>query len=128
MSYISDELPEFSIDEENGIIRIDGMSLMDVAKEFYVPLIEEVKNYIDTSPVKVDIFINLQYFNTPSSKYILEMLKMFVPLHDEGCKILVHWYFEEDDEDMHEAGVDFNALVSIPFELIPTTFVRKDKL
>ena len=30
----------------------------------------------------------------------------------------VNWYYEEDDEDMLEAGEDYEAIVSIPFDKI----------
>ena len=30
----------------------------------------------------------------------------------------VHWYYEEDDEDMQDVGAEFAEMVKVPFELI----------
>ena len=30
----------------------------------------------------------------------------------------VKWYYEEDDEDMLEAGEDYEAIIDLPFEMI----------
>ena len=30
----------------------------------------------------------------------------------------VNWFFEEDDEDMNEAGQDFDAIISMPFNMV----------
>jgi hypothetical protein len=54
----------------------------------------------------------LEYFNTASSKLILDVLSALEDIKD--MKIL--WYFHEDDEDMEEAGQEFSELVEIPFE------------
>ena len=32
--------------------------------------------------------------------------------------MVIHWYYEEDDEDMLEAGGDYEAIVTVPFEKI----------
>jgi hypothetical protein len=30
----------------------------------------------------------------------------------------VNWYYEEDDEDMQEAGEDYDIIIDIPFKFI----------
>ena len=30
----------------------------------------------------------------------------------------VKWYYEEDDEEMLEAGEDYEAIIDLPFEMI----------
>jgi hypothetical protein len=32
----------------------------------------------------------------------------------------INWYYEEDDEDMLEAGEDYDAIIDLPFKLIAT--------
>jgi hypothetical protein len=54
----------------------------------------------------------LEYFNTASSKLILDVLSALEEI--EG--VTIDWYFHEDDEDMEEAGEEFSELVEIPFE------------
>ena len=35
-----------------------------------------------------------------------------------GSDITVKWHYEEDDEDMLEAGEDYEAIIDLPFEMI----------
>jgi len=35
-----------------------------------------------------------------------------------GTSVKVKWYYEEDDEDMLEAGEDYEAIIDLPFEMI----------
>jgi hypothetical protein len=35
-----------------------------------------------------------------------------------GSEISVKWHYEEDDEDMLEAGEDYEAIIDLPFEMI----------
>ena len=37
---------------------------------------------------------------------------------DETAKSTVEWFYENDDEDMLEAGEDYEAIVHIPFKMI----------
>ena len=32
--------------------------------------------------------------------------------------ITINWHYEEDDEDMLEAGEDYQAIINIPFKMI----------
>ena len=36
----------------------------------------------------------------------------------KGAEVLVNWYYEEDDEDMEEAGEDYQAIIKLPFNMI----------
>ena len=59
-----------------------------------------------------EFLFKLEYFNTASSKLILDVLSALEDI--DGMTI--HWYFHEDDEDMEEAGEEFSELVELPFE------------
>ncbi len=65
------------------------------------------------SPNDTNTFVfKLEYFNTASSKLILDVLSKLEDI--KGAKVM--WYFHEDDEDMEEAGEEFSELVEVPFE------------
>ena len=41
--------------------------------------------------------------------------KQFIrPKHD----VVIFWYYEEDDEDMLEAGEDYESIIRIPFKMV----------
>ena len=62
------------------------------------------------------ISINPDLFNTSSSKCILDVFKKLETL--SGTEVKVNWYYEEDDEDMLEAGEDYQAIIDLPFKMI----------
>jgi len=62
----------------------------------------------------------MDYFNTASSKMILDILIKLEEIQEEHDCINVKWYFQEDDEDMEEAGEEYFEIVELPHELIAT--------
>ena len=60
----------------------------------------------------------MEYFNTSSSKCILDLFKQLESLNNGETEVNVNWYYEEDDEDMAEAGEDYDAIISLPFKMI----------
>jgi hypothetical protein len=63
----------------------------------------------------VEVSIRLEYFNTSSSKCLMDLLKRVEKM---PAKSSVLWYYEEEDEDMLEAGEDYDAIIDMPFRLI----------
>jgi hypothetical protein len=49
---------------------------------------------------------------------LLEIFEQFKAMHDAGNKVLIDWYYQEDDEDMQDAGEDYADIVEVPFNFI----------
>jgi hypothetical protein len=75
-----------------------------------------IGEYGGAAKAETEINIKLEYFNTSSSKCILDVFKKLETL--ANTKMTINWYYEEDDEDMLEAGEDYQAIISIPFKMI----------
>jgi hypothetical protein len=88
---------------ESGKLMMKGRSLILNVKEFYGPLIEWVSKL--NIPV-VRFTIDFDYFNSASSKQILEMLKI-IDSNNNVKDFDVFWHFEKDDEDILEIGQIF---------------------
>lgn len=111
----TEDTPKIILDKGNGIFEISGRSLPEDSAEYYQPVLDWISEY-GNEPLAETIFtFKLEYFNTASSKLILDILTSLEDI--EGTKI--HWYFYEDDEDMEEAGDEFSELVDLEFELKP---------
>ena len=68
---------------------------------------------------KTEIKISLEYFNTSSSKCLLDILRKLEALKKSAkSTVTVSWYYEADDEDMMEAGQDYDSLVDLNFNII----------
>jgi hypothetical protein len=108
----TEDTPKIILDKGNGIFEISGRSLPEDSAEFYRPVLDWIGQYAGSPNASTDFVFKLEYFNTASSKLILDVLSALEDI--KGMKIL--WYFHEDDEDMEEAGEEFSELVEIPFE------------
>ncbi len=58
------------------------------------------------------------YFNTASSKMILDIMMKFEEMYQDGKDVLIRWFYPEDDEDMQEAGEEYADMVDVPFEQV----------
>ena len=111
----TEDTPKIILDKTNKIFEISGRSLPEDSSEFYQPVLDWLAEY-EKDPLPETIFdFRLEYFNTASSKLILDVLTALETIDN----VKVHWYFFEEDEDMEEAGEEFSELVDIEFELKP---------
>jgi hypothetical protein len=83
-----------------GNLLLKGRSLIMNVNTFYKPLMEWIA-WLDVAYVKFTI--DFDYFNSASSKVILEMLKM-IDCNNNVKDFDVFWHFEKDDDDVLEIG------------------------
>ena len=115
----TNKTPAIKLLASNGTIEISGRSIPENSIEFYQPLFTWLQKYSENPIAKTETKIILEYFNTSSSKCILDILRKLELLNRSGkSEVVVLWHYEEDDEDMMEAGQDYDALVDLPFQLI----------
>ena len=63
--------------------------------------------------------MNLEYFNTASSKLILDILMRLEDIHLDGnTAIEIIWNYDERDTDMEEAAEEYSELVEVPFKIV----------
>ncbi len=113
----TDDTPNVILDAESNIIEFSGRSLPEDVVTFYAPVIQWIEEYTKSPNSKTEVIFRLEYFNTASSKILLDILLKFEDIHNNGNEVVVQWYFQEDDEDMEEAGEEYSEIVDIPFEM-----------
>lgn len=111
--------PTVSFDAKTGNIEIKGRSIPENSIEFYKPLVDWLDKYSEVAQDTVNVNIQLEYFNTSSSKCILDVFKKLENIQNKGkAEVVINWYYEEDDEDMLEAGEDYQSILKIPFKMV----------
>ena len=110
--------PSIRFDAEQGVVEMKGRSIPENSTEFFKPLVDWLDEYADNPAKNTIVNIHLEYFNTSSSKCILDIFKKLEAIHKAKNNVMVYWYYEEDDEDMLEAGEDYESIIRIPFKLI----------
>jgi len=110
--------PNVKFDADQGLIEIKGRSIPENSIEFYKPLVDWLDSYAKSPKSHTKVNIQLEYFNTSSSKCILDVFKKLESIHKASNDIIINWYYEEDDEDMLEAGEDYESIIRVPFKMI----------
>jgi hypothetical protein len=110
--------PTIHFDSKEGVFEIKGRSIPENSVEFYKPLNEWLDTYMQSPLEKTSVNIKLEYFNTSSSKCILDVFKRLESIHRAKHDVEINWYYEEDDEDMLEAGEDYDSIIKVPFKMI----------
>lgn len=114
----SPKTPSINFDGENGAFLIEGRSIPENSLDFYKPVMEWLDSYVNEPQEETKVSIRLEYFNTSSSKCILDVFKKLETIFKRGKKVIINWHYELDDEDMLEAGEDYQSIVKIPFNMI----------
>ena len=113
-----DKTPFVELNRSEGIIKFEGRSIPENAQQFYKAILTWIENYMQNPATLTTLHLNLEYFNTSSSKIILDIMMRLKKLKDKGNNAKVIWLYHEEDEEMHEAGEDYASLIEVPFEII----------
>ena len=114
----TEDTPKIILDYDNEIMEISGRSLPEDVTSFYEPVLNWLNEYSENPKTKTIFNFKLTYFNTASSKLLLDILMKLEELHEKGNDVLIRWHYPEDDEDMEEAGEEYADIVDVPFEQV----------
>ncbi len=117
----TDDTPTVILDADNEVFEVSGRSLPEDVTAFYEPIIRWLDEYSSSPNPKTIFTFKLVYFNTASSKLLLDILMKLEQMHEDGKDVLIRWYYPEDDEDMQEAGEEYAEIVDVPFEQVSYT-------
>lgn len=115
----SEDTPTVTLDKASDHFEISGRSLPEDVAAFYDPILEWLDEYAKEPNKKTVFDFKLEYFNTASSKLLLDVLLKLEDMVDDGHDVLVMWHYPSDDEDMEEAGEEYADIVEVPFEQVP---------
>ena len=112
----TDDSPQVLLNQEDKQFEISGKSLPEDVVEFYQPVMDWLKKYRGKPNSRTEFNLKMIYFNTASSKLIMDILMIFEEMVEEGHDVVVLWHSMESDEDMQEAGKEYEEMLDIPFE------------
>ena len=104
----------------DGRLKISGRSIPEDPSQFYDRLFEWIYYYCQSPEDITTIDIELEYFNSGSSKSILHILRALVDVTKKGKEFSVNWYYEEGDDDILERGEYYESILDINFNFIET--------
>lgn len=111
--------PEVIFDEK-GTIKLTGRLINENPIDFFNLLDEGINEYFFSSADTTCLEICLEYINSEGTKHLLETIKKIIQIHlkNNMKKIIINWYYKEDDEDMLEKGTFFSSVLHVYISLI----------
>lgn len=120
--------PKVVLDSVNNTFEISGESRPENTSKFYNPIISWLSNYSSVlyfqknqfgKSHKMSLKFQLDYFNSTSAKFILDIFIQIEKMHKEGYEAEIVWNYDKRDEDMKESGLEFAKLVkSLPVKYV----------
>lgn len=118
-----DKTPSINFDAKSGLMQIHGYSLPENSFEFYEPVVKWLHKYIETPNDKTVFDIRLVVLNTSSSKMFIDIFRKINKLAElNTSELTVIWYYEIEDEDMHELALQYKDICNAPFKIIGTEY------
>lgn len=99
-------VPHVHFDAESGHCLIEGESYLENTWDFFGDLLAWLTAFAQTkNPILFDF--KLSYFNTSSSKGILQLMEFLQSYEEDGGEVTINWYYPAHDEDLREEAEDF---------------------
>ena len=112
-------IPSVNFNVKTGICEINGESFLEDTVEFYRHLIDCIDGYIEDVKGPLALIIKLSYFNTSTSRSILDILNLLKDYEEDGGEIVINWHFDENDVDMEEDIDDYIIDTGLDINKIP---------
>jgi hypothetical protein len=113
--------PKVLFNSDLGELLIAGFSLPENVNSFYDPIISWLDDYIEKSTSKEKPFklvFKLTYYNSGTFKSIINILLKLSNAYKRGLKVEVDWYYDEDDYQLKDIGMELAEMVSLPFNYL----------
>ncbi len=110
--------PSIYIDEANMLCRIEGSSYPEDAYEVYQHVLDWLARVGDNIEAELVVEFDYDFLNSISHKKVWQILHELKQFYKNGKPVKVVWYYDENDDDIMEAGEDLAELMNIPFELV----------
>ena len=113
--------PFIRFDSTRRTMEIKGESYPENAAGFYEPVLKWLEIFMEKMDIDSTASMNIEmiYFNSSSSKALMNIFDMLEDSALEGKKVVVNWYFDKDNDAAQEYGEEFKEDVeSITFNLV----------
>lgn len=101
--------PEIDFNYSSHILSMRGESYPENAAKFYGPILNSLKNYLDSiNNQKVQFQIALTYFNSSSTKVLYNIMHILDEATARDNSIIVNWHYDEDDDTIQEIGQELH--------------------
>ena len=110
--------PEVTLDPM-GKIKMRGRSIPEDPSKFYEDILGWIMQYCSAPKDTTKVEIELEYFNSGSAKYVLQILRELSEIkQSQNKELIVNWYYEEGDDDILERGEYYASILELDINFI----------
>lgn len=114
----SHSTPLVVMDSDKTELLFEGRSVMENAHAFYLPILDSMLEELNREVRTFTLVFKLDYFNSTSSKYFLDIIRTAEKSECAKAKSLsVVWNYRPNDMEMKEVGQDIAELTDLPVML-----------
>lgn len=112
--------PRIFFDQGNNTLEIKGESYPENTSEFYDPLFKWLDMHLDgLQEESFNVNIELIYFNSSSSKILMNLFDKLEENTKAGKNIVLNWIYDKKNESSLEYGEEFKEdLATLKFNLV----------
>jgi hypothetical protein len=110
--------PEVILDPVNFRIEVAGHSVCVTPRIYFDPILKWIECLKSAAPQRIQVHIHLDYFNTYSSKIILEIFFRVRKYAIMGWSVTFFWYYAPDDDDLRETGENYAEILACDFRVV----------
>ncbi|MCU0426459.1 MAG: DUF1987 domain-containing protein [Candidatus Kapabacteria bacterium] len=114
----TENTPRIDFNPDTGNLWLIGESFPDMAHEFFKPVIQWFQAYIASTRGPIIVKFKFSYFNTSTSKYIINILSLAEGGAAAGRAIEVEWHYPANDENIKQNGLELADGFHIHFTTI----------
>jgi hypothetical protein len=111
--------PEVILNPE-GFIKIKGRAIDESRAGVPEQIVKWIDAYLLEPAESTEVIIALEFLNSFNTIILTANLKKISLVIQQGKKLVVRWYYDEDDLDLFERGEYIAATLNIPIEFIMT--------
>jgi hypothetical protein len=91
--------PQIDLNQFTGNLIFSGKSIPENAAKVYEPVLNWVTQYVLKARPITNVRLDLEYFNTTSTIWLLKILKVLIRINEPDYVLILHFYLPIDEYD-----------------------------
>jgi hypothetical protein len=105
---------------QDGIIKIRGRAVTVYKTEFLEQMMKCIDVYLKNPAEITYVDIAFEYLNSYGTIVFTKVLKELSKVNLQSKKLIIQWYYEEEDVDILECGQSISSKINVPIKFILT--------
>lgn len=114
----SQSSPSIHADWSAGVVVMSGESYPENSFEIYDQLIQWINDYLSRADQSLTLELHLNYLNTSSIRFMIDIFDMLEEAHTGNKKVLVQWMYDDRNPRSAELGGEFKEDYTFPFLIL----------